>query len=334
MMRRIECAIPADFEGRTVDVVARRVLQMSRHTLTRAKYLEDGILLDGVRVRSNERVHAGQQLSVAIGDGEEALEAGRVEPIAGTVDIAYEDEDLIVLNKPAGIVMYPFEGIAEPTLGNFLMHYFVQEGKSCRLHPVHRLDRGTSGLVVFAKNAFAQHHLQKALHTQDFCREYRALCHGVPPKRYGVVDASIARRSYRPASFCVAEGGVDGAAAKPARTHYEVLETFTCDARVSDVSAGDGGKARDSDDCEQGEACALVRARLETGRTHQIRVHMAYLGCPLVGDELYGGSTTAIARPALHSAHLEMRHPVTGERIVLDSPVPADMSHVLHELLV
>ena len=162
-------------------------------------------------------------------------------------------------------------------------------------HPVHRLDKGTSGLVVVAKHAHAQEKLKNQLHTNEFCRVYLAVCDGMPSGPSGTVDAPIGPVE---GSLIAREVRSDG---RPARTHYRVLQA--CGPR------------------------SLVELELETGRTHQIRVHMAHIGCPLTGDFLYGTEDRAlIGRPALHSARLELTHPITGERLCFSAPVPADMA--------
>jgi len=221
-----------------------------------------------------------------------------VVPAEGPLDIVHEDPDLIVLNKPPGVLVHPGHGHFDDTLGNFLMWYYQQAGDESGFHPVHRLDKGTSGLVVVAKHAHAQEKLKNQLHTSEFRRVYLAVCDGAPPEPSGTVDAPIGPVD---GSLTAREVRPDG---RPARTHYQVLQT--CGPR------------------------SLVELELETGRTHQIRVHMAHIGCPLTGDFLYGTENRAlIARPALHSARLELTHPITGERLRFGLPLPADMAALI-----
>ena len=226
--------------------------------------------------------------------------ASGVVPAPGPLDIVYEDPDLIVLNKAPGVPVHPGHGHFDDTIGNFLMDYYKRSGDESDFHPVHRLDRGTSGLLVIAKHPHAQEKLKKQLHTGGFRRVYLAVCDGAPPAPAGVIDApigpvdgSLMARSVRP-------GG------RPARTHYRVVRAL-------------GPRS-------------LVELELETGRTHQIRVHMAHIGCPLTGDFLYGREDRAlIPRPALHSAGLELDHPITGERLRLAAPLPADLARLIPE---
>ena len=219
-------------------------------------------------------------------------------PNDGPVNIRYEDDDLLVVDKPPGLAVHPCAGSWEDSLGARLVHYYQKIGLRADFHPVHRLDKGTSGLMVVAKHPAAQHILTQTLHSGDFLREYLAVCRGCPFPRSGVVDAPLGRTD---TSYIRQEVRPDG---KPARTHYEVIE--------------------------QGERFSLLRLRLETGRTHQIRVHMAYLGHPLAGDFLYGTEDPAlISRPALHSARLELKQPFTGVRLAFEAPLPEDMKHIL-----
>lgn len=347
--RRLSWVCEADDEGLTVERVLRSRLHLGTGMIRRAKFREDGIVLDGQRVRSNVVVHEGQVLSVIIGDTDEKVEGSRVVP-AGTApsrpalanrnkyagpspsaaDIAelivFEDEDLVVCNKPAGLPVHPSRGHFDDTLGNLLTTHFLTEGEHIGFHPVHRLDMTTSGLMVVAKSAYVQSHLQDAMHTNKFARRYLAICEGVPEPTCGVIDAPIAlaadkvHREVSPAG-------------KPARTRYEVTSTFPSPLEASDpcpsVTPSPYITQRPSGSLHSQAILSLVSLQLETGRTHQIRVHMAHIGHALLGDAMYGCPSPLIARPALHSAHLEFEHPVTHERLVFDAPLPQDMASLL-----
>ena len=270
---------------------------MSRRGIRAAKFIEQGILLDGLHVRTNQLVDAGQTLSIAIGDTIEAVQNSKTIPIAGALDILYEDDDLIVINKQAGVGTHPSPKHREDTLGNYVMHHFRTTNQQCLVHPVSRLDWDTTGLIVYAKNAHVQDMLQEALHTDAFIREYVALCSGHLEALQGSVDAPIGLSERTWDVLAEGEGG------KPARTHYRLLETF----ELND------------------QPVSLVRLRLETGRTHQIRIHMKHLGHPLIGDAEYENPSELISRPALHSAHIALDHPITHARLTFDAPMPADM---------
>ena len=293
--RRLELTVTPAQAGETVDALLRRGLGLSGTVIRRVKWLEDGILLDGVRVHTNVRAAAGQRLSVRVADG--ALRSG-ILPVPGPLDIVYEDGDLLVLNKAPGVTCHPGPGHYCDTLGNFILYYYKETGVQADYHPVHRLDRGTSGLLVVAKHPHAQEILKRRLHTPDFRRIYLAVCDGIPDPPAGVVDAPMG-----PAPGSLMARQVDPAG-QWARTHYQVLDTG-------------GGRA-------------LVRLELDSGRTHQIRVHMAHLGCPLTGDFLYGREDPAlIPRPALHAAELTLRHPITGACLRWTLPLPPDMGALL-----
>lgn len=244
---------------------------------------------------TNQTGRAGQLLSVAVGD---VAGSEQIPPVPGPLTIRYEDEDLVVVEKEGGVPVHPSQGHHGDTLANFLLAHYRDQGLVAAFHPVNRLDRGTSGLMAVAKHAHAHERLQHQLRTGELARTYLAVCQGVPVPRRGCVDQPISRL---PGSVLKRQVCPQGARA---RTHYAVERT--------------------------GAGRSLVALRLETGRTHQIRVHMAFLGCPLAGDFLYGTELEALPqRFALHSAALRLRQPVTGEEIALSSPLPAALSALL-----
>ena len=290
--RRLCLVIAPAQAGEKVDTLLRQVLGLSGTAVKRAKALPDGILLDGVPVWVSRRVEAGQTLTVTVGENREG---GGPKPVPGPLDLVYEDGDLVVVNKAPGVPAHPVPGHYEDTIGNFLMDYYKKAGVAAGYHPVHRLDRGTSGLMVIAKHPHAQEVLKRALHTDGFRRVYLAVSDGVPDPPEGVVEAPIGR----------AEGSILARRVDPAGqwacTQYRVLGVW--------------------------EGRALVELALDTGRTHQIRVHMAHLGCPLTGDFLYGTEDRAlIPRPALHAWQITLCHPVTGQAFSWTAPLPADMA--------
>lgn len=293
--RRLEWVVPSSCEGTRVDTLLKKHMKLSGTVVRRIKWLEDGILVDGQRVNTRFVPRAGQVLSVRLTDPERS--SGVVSG-AGPLDIRYEDEDIIVLNKPSGVSVHPGPGHYKDTLGNFLVHYYEISGQEADFHPVHRLDRGTSGLLVVAKHPHAQEGLKNQLHTPAFRRTYLAVCDGVPTPSQGRIDAPLGPV---PGSLMAQQVRPDG---KPACTHYQVIQT----------AAGR----------------SLVQLELETGRTHQIRVHMSHLGYPLTGDFLYGVEDRGlIARPALHSCRLEFLHPLTDKGMLFEQKLPEDMEHLL-----
>lgn len=286
-MRAFETQIPPELEGCTVEQVMRRVLRLSATRIKRAKFTPDGIRLDGERVFTDQPVAPGQHLEVRLPDRNTVV----LDQTPGAVDILYEDDWLFVLNKPAGLPVHPGPGHYADTLGNRLSWLLARRGDQLPFRPVNRLDKGTSGLMLAAKSAQAHETLQGLLHTEQFVREYLALTRRPPEPPVGTIDAPLG-----PVPGALNRYRVDPTG-KPARTDYETLEL-----------RADG---------------ALLCLKLHTGRTHQIRVHLAALGCPLLGDTEYGGAPV-LDRPALHSWRIALRHPFTGERLQWTAPLPDD----------
>lgn len=293
-MRILTHTVLPEEEGRMVKGILRGSLQLSYTLLKSLKWRENAILLNGQSVHVNAIVHAGDVVSVALSE-RTPREDLYCENTAAP-NIVYEDEDLLVLNKPAGIAMHPkADDAAAPSLAAMLTGYL---GEGSVPHFVSRLDKGTSGLLIAAKSGYVHDRLRRALHSSELRREYRAVAVGqVTPPR-GVIDAPIGRADGSIIRRCVREDGL------VSRTEYEVLQTT--------------------------ERFTLLRLRPETGRTHQLRVHMAYLGHPLAGDWLYGTEDkNLIARPALHSYELWFTQPITGQELHFTAPIPQDMQQLL-----
>lgn len=292
----------ADDETLTAYRVLREQLGASDASVRRAKHVAGGIRVDGEFVWVNAPVRVGQKVSLVIDGPGLAGSETRLEPEEGELAVVHADDDLVVVDKPAGLVMYPSPGHARGTLANRVSGWMRAQGISRGLHAVHRLDQGTSGLVVFAFNSYAKDRLQGQLHTGAFMREYLAVCEGVPDPCEGLVDAPVGRLTRHPNTYGVSPDG------KPALTRYRVVKVV--------AASGNGPTTR---------TLSLVRLRLETGRTHQIRIHMAHIGCPLVGDAAYGSPSPLIGRPALHSHSITLEHPVNSEKMTCVSPLPIDL---------
>lgn len=219
-----------------------------------------------------------------------------IEPMDLPLSIVYEDTSLLVVDKPAGQLVHPTTANRYDTIGNAVLNYYQNQRLPYAFHPVHRLDKNTSGLVLIAKQPQIQHLLSADLRT--FHRLYLAVTHGIPQQKNSIINAPIARC---PDSIIKRMVSADG---QIAITHYRVLRTLP--------------------------TAALVALHLETGRTHQIRVHLASIGHPLLGDDLYGGSKLKISRQALHAARLRFIHPLTKQLICLNSRLPYDMQQLLN----
>lgn len=293
-MRILTHTVSPEEEGRMVKGILRGSLQLSYTLLKSLKWRENAILLNGQSVHVNAIVHAGDVVSVALSERTPREDLYRKN--AAAPDIVFEDEDLLVLNKPAGIAMHPkADDAAAPSLAVMLTGYL---GEGSVPHFVSRLDKGTSGLLIAAKSGYVHDRLRRALHSSELRREYRAVAVGQVTPPCGVIDAPISRADGSIIRRCVREDGL------VSRTEYEVLQTT--------------------------ERFTLLRLRPETGRTHQLRVHMAYLGHPLAGDWLYGTEDkNLIARPALHSYELWFTQPVTGQEMHFTAPIPQDMQRLL-----
>lgn len=294
MIRKNICyCIPPEQEGQTVERFLRSQ-GFSRHLVITTKYQEHGLLLDGSPTRSNVPLRAGQLLTAAIAShasNENLL------PVQLPLSIVYEDEDILVLNKPAGMPVHPSQGHYTDTLSNGLAYYYQQLGEPFTARSVGRLDRDTSGLVLFARHELSACILAEQMRNRDIHREYRAICTGILPES-GTIDAPIAR-----AHDSTIERVVDFDRGEHAVTHFRRL----------DIANG----------------YSLAAVRLETGRTHQIRVHMKHIGHPLPGDFLYHPDYHVINRQALHSFRLAFQHPITRETMDFTAPIPDDMRTIL-----
>ena len=283
-------------DGATVRHVLRAGLHFSSHAVSRLAHGGECIFVNGVPVHTPHILRAGDLLAVETEDRRPPRTA--VTPGPWPLPVVWEDGHLLIVNKPAGMTAHASNFLPDtPTVAGALAW---QRGADFIFHPVNRLDKGTTGLMAVAKSGYVHDLLRRALHTAAFRREYRAICLGCPAPERGTVDAPIGRDE---TSAVARKVRPDGA---PALSHYAVLA--------------------------KGEGLSLLALRPETGRTHQLRLHMAYLGCPLAGDWLYGTEDPAlIPRPALHAWAVALTHPVTGERLEVSAPLPEDMRRLLRE---
>ena len=297
--------VPDGLAGERVDAGLARLLGLSR---TAASDIADadGVRLDGRSVGKGDRLRAGSWLEVDLPDPVVA-EPVRAEPVPG-MRIVHDDDDLVVVDKPVGVAAHPSPGWTGTTVVGGLAgagYRISTSGAAERQGVVHRLDVGTSGLMVVAKSESAYTALKQAFRDRTVEKVYHALVQGLPDPLTGTVDAPIGRHPSADWKWAVVGTG------KPSITHYEVLEAF--------------------------RAASLCEIHLETGRTHQIRVHFAALRHPCVGDLTYGADPTLAARLGLtrqwlHAARLGFTHPGTGEWVRFESPYPDDLSHALERI--
>ena len=290
-MRTLEYTVPPQEAGRRLEYVLRAHFELSEHRLRSLKFA-DCILLDGAPAHVGRAVAAGQTVMVQLRD-----EGAALAPYDLPLRVPYRDADILIVDKPA-----PLPSIASARQDSATLENAVYACLGCPAdfvyRPVSRLDKGTSGLMIVAKDAHIQHRLQALLHTPEFIRTYQAVVDGCPDDDCGVIDAPIGKEDAASIRRIVTASG------KPSVTHYRVLKR---------------GKTR-----------TLVELVLETGRTHQIRVHMASIGCPVVGDFLYGTEIPQLpGRFALHASALTLHHPMTGDWLSLTSPLPASLATLL-----
>ena len=298
-MRVLTYTVTALDDGRAVRSVVPRRFSLGQHAIRRLKVL-GAIRVGGVSVRADYVLREGEVIEVHLPSdmaAEVSHTSSALTPQLPPSHIRYMDEDIIIASKGAPLPTLPASHITSGTLREQMSAMLGANEKTFVYHPVNRLDKGTSGLLCIARHAHAQRLLTRQLHTGGFIREYLAVTQGGPAQREGVIDAPIARLGAG-AQRAVCSNG------QHAVTHYRV-------ERVS------GGRA-------------LLRLRLETGRTHQIRVHLSHIGCAIAGDYLYGTELEQLhGRFALHSAYISLVQPITGESIELEEPLPAELESLL-----
>lgn len=262
----------------------------SRHMFTHLKRTENGILKNGKWAYTSEKLLEGDALTVHI---VEESSSSQIVPVKMELVIVYEDEDILILDKAADMPIHPSINNYENTLANGLAYYFSSKGVAFTYRCINRLDRDTTGLLIIAKNMLSAAILSDMVKSRNIHREYLAVAQGETPES-GIIDAPITRKENS-----AIERIIDFERGERAVTHYRRLAFKN--------------------------GYSLVSLKLETGRTHQIRVHMKYLGYPLPGDFLYNPRYSRINRQALHSHRLEFDHPITKEKLIFTSPLPADM---------
>ncbi len=289
----MEHIVTREEDGLQLRAVLRGVMGVSYSAMKSAKW-ENRILVNQQPRTVDTKVCAGEVVTFVPREGAAVYQ---LTPYELPLSIAYQDDYLMVIDKPAPLASQSSAGHPNDSLENALYAH-LHCPTNFLYRPVNRLDKGTSGLMAVALDAHTQHRMQQRLHTEDFRRIYLAVLEGEPPARRGTVDAPIAKADEASVRRVVTERG------KPSVTHYEVLKSA-------------GGRS-------------LVRLELETGRTHQIRVHMQYLGCPVLGDFLYGRESPLLpGRFALHSTEIWMRHPLSDEMLHVVSPLPRELGRLL-----
>lgn len=287
--------ITEEHQGLTVEQYLKSILQCPGRKiqkLTRA----GGVRLNKRNAYLQKKIKSGDILDVLVLEDQ----FFGVKPEPGSIDILFEDPALIILYKPAGMLVHPAGQTTGGTLANYLAEYFRENGETITIRPLHRLDRDTTGCVVFAKDARTQSELEKQLQDGRLKRKYYAVVRGRIEPPSGSVDASIGPHPTLPNRRAVHDQG------ERALTHYNTIKTF--------------------------ENYSLLELTLETGRTHQIRVHLSSRGHPVLGDRMYGKRSSLIPRQALHARSVSFCHPMDGKLIEIQAPVPPDLENLISHL--
>ena len=296
MNRNIDYIIDEDSAGLRVEQFLRRK-RYSGQNLSEIKRIPKSILVNGVHYYMRQELSKGDHLQVRIC---ETQNSEKIPPTKLPLDIIYEDEDLLVLNKPAGMPIHPSLNNYTNSMANALAYYFQSQGKPFIFRCCNRLDRDTSGLTIVSKHLVSGSILSDMTKYREVHREYLAIARGSVTPSEGTIQAPLGRKE-----GTIIERTVDWEHGEDAVTHYKVVK--------------------------EANGHSLVSLRLETGRTHQIRIHMKYLGYPLIGDYLYNPDMEYMTRQALHSHHMEFTHPITGEHMSFTAPLPEDMARVMQE---
>ena len=296
MNRNIDYIIDEDSAGLRVEQFLRRK-RYSGQNLSEIKRMPKSILVNGVHYYMRQELSKGDHLQVRIC---ETQNSEKIPPTKLPLDIIYEDADLIVLNKPAGMPIHPSLNNYTNSMANALAYYFQSQGKPFIFRCCNRLDRDTSGLTIVSKHLVSGSILSDMTKYREVHREYLAIARGSVTPSEGTIQAPLGRKE-----GTIIERTVDWEHGEDAVTHYKVVK--------------------------EANGHSLVSLRLETGRTHQIRIHMKYLGYPLIGDYLYNPDMEYMTRQALHSHHMEFTHPITGEHMSFTAPLPEDMTRVMQE---
>lgn len=296
MNRNIDYIIDEDSSGLRVEQFLRRK-RYSGQNLSEIKRMPKSILVNGVHYYMRQELSTGDHLQVRIC---ETQNSEKIPPTKLPLDIVYEDEDLLVLNKPAGMPIHPSLNNYTNSIANALAYYFQSQGKPFIFRCCNRLDRDTSGLTIVSKHLVSGSILSDMTKYREVHREYLAIVRGVVKPSKGTIFAPLGRKE-----GTIIERTVDWEHGEEAATHYKLVK--------------------------EANGHSLVSLRLETGRTHQIRIHMKHLGYPLIGDYLYNPDMEYMTRQALHSHHMEFIHPITGEHMSFTAPLPEDMARVMQE---
>lgn len=317
MEKCYQCTITLEEAGKTVKQILTGKWHLGSGQIKKAKFRENGILVNGKQVTVRYVLSEGDELFVLIEDKAQA--SSHLIPVEGDLHIIYEDEDMLVVEKLAGMVCHPSGGHYCDSMANLLVGYYAAKGEGYVVRLAGRLDKDTSGLLVYAKNAPSLTDFEKQRAKGTFKKTYYAVVCGMPKELKGTIDQPIGADpdvDMKQKVCSLEEGGVH------AVTHYEVVKSWEVSSSLGEKEA-----YYNSD----GEFYSLLKIQIDTGRTHQIRCHMACLGHPLAGDEMYGGSLKDIKRHALHAGKIEVLQPDTRKKLCFELPWPEDMEQMINK---
>ncbi|MBP3887140.1 MAG: RluA family pseudouridine synthase [Cellulosilyticum sp.] len=299
MERRLTYHIDEEHHGKTIGMFLKEK-EYSRGVLIELKKTTTGIRRNGVWAGVNQILQTGDTLEICL---VEEVPSENVVPVEGELQILYEDEDILVINKPDDTPIHPSVNNYDNTLANKVAYYYERQGRPYVFRCINRLDRDTTGVTIIAKNLLSASILSNRVKERQLSRVYIAFVEGITEEK-GIIDLPIGR-----AEGSIIKRQIDKKEGKHAVTHYQRLHTF-------DI---------------EGKPISVVALKLETGRTHQIRVHMSAIGHPLLGDFLYNENNHMLGRQGLHGVLCSFTHPITGEYMDMMAPLPRDMERLLHK---
>jgi len=277
----------------TIKQVLKEEFHLSDRLITKLK-LSNKIFLNNQSTHINKKIEIGNLVKIDLDFVEtcDNIVATQME-----LDILYEDDGILIINKPPFVPIHPSINHYEDSLSNGVKYYFNSIGLKRKIRPVNRLDKNTSGIVIFAKNEYIQELLIQQMKLGDFKKEYFALANGIIDKDFQIINAPIARKADSIIERCISENG------DKAITEVQLIKKY--------------------------DNYSLIKCNLKTGRTHQIRVHLKYIGHPILGDDLYGKKTELIGRQALHAYKVSFIHPINKQKIEIEAPIPNDLTKII-----
>ncbi len=334
MIRKFTATVDKEDESFGIRRMLKKHFDFSSRLFAKLRHQELVYLNDDV-LKGWMHPKEGDVITCILPDEESTFEPEKID-----FDVVYEDNDVLIIDKPSGYTVHPTKGHPAHTMANAVTWYMQERGESFKIRFVNRLDMDTTGILVVGKNSHAQDSMVRDMKTDRIQKYYQAIVLGIIPEDELTIDAPIGMPDPEKVGRSVMPDG-EG---RPSVTHVRVLARYPGSVKASLLAAPDSydgpGEPHDPEDRAPSgiirtttyDGLSLVELRLETGRTHQIRVHMSHIGHPVLGDRLYGGATDLIPRQALHAYKLVFHHPATDEEMEVECPLPSDMKNILNSL--